>query len=119
MQKSKILETSLVLTTGFLVIYLIEPYEPFLYIAMALGFIGIFIKPLAKYIAIGWFKLADALNFVFSKLMLGIIFYLVLFPISILYRMSKKDKLQLKRQKATTWTERNYTYQAKDLENIW
>lgn len=119
MDKSKILETSLVLTTAFLVLYFVKPLVLFLYIAVGIGMIGIFIKPLAKYIAIAWFKLADILNFVFSKIILGAIFYLVLFPISVMYRMSKNDKLLLKRQKSSVWVEREYKYKAKDLENIW
>lgn len=119
MNKSKILETSLVLTTAFLVIYFIKPNEIFLYIALGLGITGILVKPIAKYIAIAWFKLADVLNFFVSKIVLGSVFYLVLFPISLLYRISKNDKLQLKKQQAGTWIERKHKYEAKDLENIW
>jgi hypothetical protein len=119
MDKKKVLETSLVLTTAFLVIYILKPNQVFLYLAVAFGFIGIFIKPLAKLIAIAWFKLADVLNYIMSKIVLGIVFYLVLFPISLLYRLSQKDKLQLKRQKKSTWIERNYEYKAADLKNIW
>lgn len=119
MNKSKILETSLVLTTAFLIIYFFKPFNWLLYVAASVGLVGIFIKPLAKLIAIAWFKLADVLNYIFSKLVLGLVFYVVLFPISILYRLSKQDKLLLKRQKTTTWIDRNYKYKAQDLENIW
>jgi len=119
MTKTKILETSLVLTTGFLVIYAIKPIEAFLYLALSFGLIGIFIKPLAKQIAIAWFKLADLLNFVMSKVVLGTIFFAILFPISLLYRISNKDKLQLKKSQKSAWIERNYAYKSADLKNIW
>lgn len=119
MNKSKILETSLVLTTAFLGLYFLKENVIFLYIAAGFGVVGIFIKPLAKYIAIAWFKLADILSFVFSKIVLGAVFFLVLFPISLLYRISKKDKLRIKKTTDSVWDERNYQYSSKDLENIW
>jgi len=88
-------------------------------IAFAFGIIGIFIKPLANYIAIAWFKLADILNYFVSKIVLGTLFFVILLPIALLYRLLKKDKLQINRSKNTLWIERNYTYKRADLENIW
>jgi polyferredoxin len=119
MDKTKTLETSLVITTGFLVIYLITNNRLFLYLAFAFGVTGIFIKPLAKYIAIAWFKLADILNYFVSKIILGTLFFIVLFPVSLLYKITNKDKLRLKRSKSSLWIERNHTYSSADLENIW
>lgn len=119
MDRTKALETNLVLTTGFLLIYLLTKNELFLYLAFAFGITGIFIKPLAKYVAIAWFKLADILNFFISKLILGTLFFFVLFPVSLLYKISNKDKLQLKKSKDSNWIEHNHTYSSADLENIW
>jgi len=119
MNKSKIFETCLVLTTGFILLYFITANALFLKIAFGVGLVGIFIKPLANYIAIAWFKLADILNYFVSKIVLGILFFIVLLPISILYRLSKQDKLYLKRSKNSMWMERNFTYKSTDLENIW
>jgi len=119
MDRSKTLETSLVLTTGFLLIYLLTKNDLFLYLAFAFGIVGIFIKPLAKYIAIAWFKLAELLNYIVSKIILGTLFFVVLFPVSLLYKISNKDKLRLKKSKSSLWIKRNHTYSATDLENIW
>ena len=119
MQKTKILETSLVLTTGFLILYIISSKAIFLYLALVFGIIGIFVKPLAKIIAIAWFKLADILSYIVSKVILGALFFLILLPISMIYKIFNKDKLQIKRTKKTNWVERNQTYSLVDLENIW
>lgn len=119
MDRTKTLETSLVLTTGLVLIYLMTKNEMFLYLAFAFGITGIFIKPLAKYIAIAWFKLADILNYFISKLILGTLFFFVLFPVSLMYKISNKDKLRLKKSKDSTWIDRNHTYSSADLENIW
>lgn len=119
MDRNKSLETSLVLTTGFLILFLIFGNQWFLYLALTFGVIGIFIKSLAKYIAILWFKLADILNFFVSKIILGALFFVILWPVSLLYKISNKDKLRLKRSENSTWVERNHSYNSADLKNIW
>lgn len=119
LEKNKIPETILVLTTGFLWIFIITKTELFLYIAIAFGMCGIFIKPLAKYITVGWFKLADILSYVSSKIILGMLFFIVLYPISLLYKISNKDKLRRKRSEDSDWIERNHNYSSADLQNIW
>jgi hypothetical protein len=44
----------------------------------------------------------------------------MLCPIAFLYRLKKKDPLQLKRKPAGSYfTTRNHTYTARDLENLW
>ena len=119
MDRIKTLETGLVLTTGFLLIYLLTKNDLFLYLAFAFGITGIFIQPLAKLIAKIWFKLADFLNLFVSKIILGTLYFVVLFPTSLLYKISNKDKLRLKRQKSSLWIVRDHTYSSGDLENIW
>ena len=119
MERTKILETGLVLTTAFLVIYLLTGNNVFLYLAITVGISGIFVKPVAKYIAVAWFKLADVLNFFVSRFILGTLFFMILFPISLLYRISNKDNLRLKRSDKSAWIERNHKYSLGDLENIW
>jgi predicted membrane protein len=119
MDKIKTLETSLVLTTGFLILFLIFGNLWLLYLALVFGVIGIFVKPLAKLIAKAWFKLADILNFFVSRLVLGTLFFAVLWPVSVLYKISNKDKLRIKRSGNSNWIKRNHKYSSADLENIW
>lgn len=119
MEKEKSLETSLVLTSGFILVYIITKTELFVYLAFGLGFIGIFLKPVAKVITIGWFKLADILNYFVSKLILGTLYFVVLVPISILSRVFNKNGLKLKKSSKSMWYKRDYKYAANDLENIW
>jgi len=119
MNKTKIAETSLVLTTGFVALYFVFKKPVFLIIAFAFGFTGIFIPVLARIIAIAWFKLADALNFVVSKIMLGIVFFVVLVPVAFIYKSTGKDKLALKKKNDSNWVIRNKKYTDADIENIW
>ncbi len=119
MEREKSLETSLVLTSGFLLVYIITKIDLFVYLAFCFGIIGIFLKPVAKIIAVGWFKLADILNYFVSKFIFGTLYFVVLVPISILYRVFNKDSLKLKNPSKSVWYKRDHTYSATDLENIW
>ena len=66
-----------------------------------------------------WNKISDAMGFVSSRIILSIVYYLLLFPISIFYRLSNKNHLQRKKSPHSIFKERNHQYTKKDLENIW
>lgn len=119
MNREKSLETSLVLTSAFLLVFLTTKIELFVYLAFSFGIIGVFLKPVAKIIAIGWFKLADILNYFVSKLVLGTLYFVVLVPTSILSRIFKKESINLKNSSKSMWYKRHHNYSANDLENIW
>ncbi len=123
--KSKTTEAILVITTALLVLYLYGViYQQvskllFVYLACGIGLAGVLINPLAKIIAIGWYKLAEGLSFVSSKIILGTVFFFILFPVASLYRLLNKDKLGIRISKKSIWVNRNHTYKASDLENMW
>lgn len=125
MKRSKKYEALLVLSTAFLVIYLIghlkhgEARAFYLYLACGIGLSGIVLRPLGDLIARGWYKLADLLSLVMSKVIMSLIFVFVLIPVSALYRLSKKDRLKLKENSESGWIERNHRYRYEDLKNIW
>lgn len=126
MSKEKVYEALLVIATALLVIYLIgiiryDVSRPILiYIACGVGLSGVLIKPLGRLIAEGWFKLADVLSFVMSKVVMSVVYIVILVPIALLYRLIKTDKLFLKKAaQNTTWTERKIDYSSNDLKNIW
>ena len=125
MSKTKIYEALLVISTAFLVIYLYgmlrhgESKELFIYVACGIGLSGIIIKPLGKLIAQAWYKLADLLSLLMSKVIMSLVFVLVLVPVALLYRLSKKDRLGLNRKNESRWIGREHRYTSDDLKNIW
>jgi hypothetical protein len=119
MKKDKTTEALLVIATGFLLLYLLKDKDWMLYVAFGAGLIGIFIKPFARLIATGWYKLGDLLGFVVSKVVLTLVFFILLVPISFLYRLFNKDSLKRKNTYTSFWSERNHVYGANDLKNIW
>ncbi len=120
MERQKQLETCLVISTGLIVFWFIYEVKILLTIALVMGLIGLFIPALAKWINWAWYKLADMLGFVMSKVLLSVVFFIFLFPIAMLSKLfTKKDSLQLKKKTDTYWTERKHTYSSKDLEDVW
>lgn len=90
------------------------------YLALALLFLGVFIKPAALWVAWGWLRLAHVIGLVNAKIILTLIFYLVLTPIAVCYRLIRGDALRIQRQPAdSNWHPRNHTYEKADLEKAW
>jgi len=81
--------------------------------------LGELVSNIASLIAVYWLKLGDVMGFVVSKAVVGIIFFLFLLPIALIYRAFKKDPLGLRKEKSSYWLTRNYKYLPKDLENTW
>jgi hypothetical protein len=119
MTKEKAVETCLVISTGLLVLYFVLHMKVFIPLAVLIGAIGIFIKPLAVLIATLWIKLGELMGFISSKIILTVAFFVFLLPIATLYRLIKKDALGLKNTKASYWTNRQVNFSPKDLDNIW
>jgi len=112
-------QTCLVIMTGLLVLWFVSGHKWLVTAAVAIGLIGAFVPVLAKWISWAWYKLAEGMGWVMSKVLLSAVFYLFLFPIALIYRLTNKDNLQLKRHPDTYWTERKHKYSDKDLENGW
>lgn len=119
MKKEKVLEAILVISTGFLLLFVINGQKLFLFIALGAGLTGVLLKPLARLIAIGWYKLGDLLGYVVSKVILSVIFFLFLAPIAFLHNLFNKDILRLKNSEKSFWNERKHDYSPDDLRNIW
>lgn len=92
----------------------------FLYVAFGIGIISILSSYLAEKIVWIWDKIALILGTINSKILLSLIFYLFLVPIAIISRIfKKKDDLILKKKpEGSYYKERNHTYNAEDLKNV-
>ena len=112
-------ESCLVIMTGLLVFWMIYQVKVLITIAIAIGLIGAFIPTVGEWINWIWYKIADVMGWVMSKVLLSAIFFLFLFPIALIYKLFNKDTLQLKKKQDTYWTKRSHKYAAKDLENVW
>ncbi|MEM6963682.1 MAG: SxtJ family membrane protein [Bacteroidota bacterium] len=126
MDREKKVEAILVIVVGFLALYFIfgkwRGFEVdwMLWVSLSVGVLSLMSSAIMDGITWVWFKFAHVLgNYVTGPLLLGIVFFLVLFPISIFARLFGKDHLMKKRRDGSYFVERNHAYSTEDIENIW
>lgn len=120
MDRKTNLETSLVIVTGLLIIYFFKTWNALLIIAAGIGITGIFFDKPATYVTWLWTQIGHLFGKVVPKIILAIVFYLFLFPISLLRKVSVRLKYKNAYKKNISgWLERDYYYKKKDLLNPW
>lgn len=113
-------ETILAIVLGLLVIWFFTNAKALVIISAVLAFIGLMIPMVSGWITWLWLKISHVMGWVMSKVIMSIVFYLVLFPISLLARLSNKDQLKLKKSNETSYySTRNHRYSPEELENPW
>ncbi|MEO1021743.1 MAG: hypothetical protein AAFW89_04315 [Bacteroidota bacterium] len=112
-------KTQLVIVTGFLVIAAIFQVEWPAYVALAIGALSVIVKPAGDGIVWVWFKFAELWGGVVNRVLLGLIYYLFITPIALLFRLFGNDPLQLDKSKGSVFEWREHQYKKEDLENPW
>ncbi len=120
LNREKQLETMLTIAVGFFLVAWSTKNKYIFLFALLIGLIGMFSKTLTHYISNGWMKVGEAMGAVSSRVILSAIYFLFLFPIALMYRIGRKDTLQLKKSESVScFVTRNLHYEAKDLKNPW
>jgi len=115
------LETVAVLALFMLVLaWLTHRYA---YVVAALLFVAatLSIRPLANRIARVWLGFAELLAIVNSRIILTLLFFLVLTPVALVYRLFAKNPLMVRRQEgvSTYYCTRNHLFAKADIEKMW
>ena len=111
--------TILVISTGFLIIYFIFSWEWAIIVSLIAGVTGILSPYLSRKIEWLWMKLSKLLGYIVPNIILSVVFYLFLFPISVLYRIFNKDPLMLSKKYNSYFTDINRNIDKKSLEKLW
>ena len=91
-----------------------------LYISVALLALSIIFPAIAAFISKYWRKVAEFTGRQISRLILLIFYFVILTPVALVSRIFTKDPLRLKKEKKESYfTDRNHTFIADDLENMW
>ncbi len=109
----------LVITTGFLALHLIYSWHWAVYVSLAAGLIGIVSPYLSRKIEWIWMKLGKLLGYVVPNILLGLVFFLILFPISLISKIFRKDPLMLSRQYESYFVKIDKAVEKDDLRKIW
>jgi hypothetical protein len=117
----EVLETLMPLVLVLLLLYLIFSLAGFLYGAVGLLTVALFIRPLAELLAGGWLRFAKLLAAVNAKVLLTILYYLLLTPVALLFRLFNRNPLQLKAAQGipSYYTICNHHYSGNDLTKTW
>lgn len=113
-------DTGMAMVLLFLLIFLGRKKEGWLFVAMALHVINMIVPNIYKPIAVLWLGLSDLLGAVTSKILLGLLFFIVVTPIGIFRKLAGKDSLKLrafKKSRESAMLTRNHMFSAKDIEN--
>lgn len=120
MDVSEKVKAQLVIVTGLVVLYFVFKSPWWLYAAAAVGLLSIAVPVVGDLIVKAWFKVAEILGNINGKIILSVMFFVFLWPIALLYRLSSKNPLTIKRTNDSSfYTERNHQYTKDDLEQTW
>jgi hypothetical protein len=117
--ESENLKSLLVIVVGFLILHIMFKAKVLFNIAVAVGLLSLLSTTASKSILWLWNKIALVLGWINTRIILGMVFYLFLLPIALLFRAFTKNPMQLKNIDESAYTVRNHTYTARDLENTW
>jgi hypothetical protein len=118
--KSNAVKTILIISVGLVFVYLVTKWKWIIYISLIIGLIGIFSSYLSKKIDFLWMKLTWILSLIVPNIILCIVFYLLLFPLSILSKIfSKKDQLHLKNNCDSVFISINKDFDKGSFEKPW
>lgn len=115
------------LVSGLVGIYLIlrwrfdNDVQGLIYAATAIGLISAVSQRVASVIAQGWMFLGMAMGKVVGSVLLTIVYFLFLTPISVLQKVfSGKGKFKMKAPNAgSTWIDREHNFKKDDLKELW
>ena len=111
--------TILIISMGFLILYLLFLWQWAVYVSLIVGVVGIISSYLSKKIEWGWMKLAKIMGYIIPNILLSIVFFLFLFPISLLSKLFSKDPLMLSEKYKTYFIDINKEMDKKSFEKIW
>lgn len=111
--------TILIISMGFLTLYLVFFWQWAVIVSLIVGVVGILSSYLSKKIEWWWMKIAQFMGYIIPNILLSIVFFLLLFPISILSRLFKKDQLMLSKKYKTYFVDINKEMDKKSFEKIW
>lgn len=111
--------TILVISMGFLILYLLFLWYWAVLVSLTVGVVGIFSPYLSSKIEWAWMKLAKLLGYIIPNILLSIVYYFFLFPISVLSKLSGKDPLMLSSKNNSYFIDIDKETDKKSFEKTW
>jgi hypothetical protein len=90
-----------------------------IYAAILVGVLGLLSSTIANWIDTVWINSMKAVGYLNTHLLLGLIFFLILTPLSFIYRLFTKDIMHKTNNNSSMFHQRNHMYEMDDLKNPW
>jgi hypothetical protein len=113
-------DSGLALVLICMICYLVWKHQFLILLAIAFLLVAMTYPPIYKPFARLWFGLSTALGTVVSRIILTIVFYAVVLPVSLIRRALGKDAMKIKiwkKDNASVFRRREHRFSAKDLEH--
>jgi uncharacterized membrane protein len=105
---------------GFLVLFVLFKWKWALYTSLGVGIVALASSYISDKIEWGWNKLAEILGNIVPSILLSVVFFVFLMPISFLARLFKKDSLMLSRKHSTFFIDtQNRQMDKQSFEKTW
>mgnify|MGYP000350858829 CR=1 FL=1 len=111
--------TILVICTVLLMLHVLFSWQWTVYASLGIGIIGVSSSYLSEKIHRFWINLSEILGLIVPRIILSLLFFIVLLPISILFRIFNKDPLMLSTKYDSYFINVNKNYDKKSFENTW
>jgi hypothetical protein len=119
MTRRKQIETLAVLALFLLVVARWQKNWIYVYAGVAVFLTGLVWKDFGRLVAKGWMKLGEVMGVITGKILLTLVFFLIVFPISLFAKRSGRSNIRLKPGGKTYFKDRNHVYTREDFENVW
>ena len=111
--------TILVISMGFLVLYVIFSWQWAVFTSLIVGAGGAISRSFSRFIEKAWMKLALVLSYIIPTVLLAIIFYFILFPVSIISKIFTNDPLMLSKKYDSYFVDVDKEIDKESFEKIW
>lgn len=117
--KSEPIKTVLVITLGFVIVFIFTQQKWAILVASGVGFCGLISNWLASKIDYVWMKLAWVLGKIMPNIILSAVFYFFLTPIALMSRLGRVSNLQLKNTEKSLFKNSLKEFEKKSFEHPW
>ena len=119
MNKEKDLETVIVLALASLIIYIKFDANWGIYLAMGFLALAIISKKAINILSKIWFSFSNYLGLVMNYVIMFLIFYLILTPLSFFQRLLGKNQFHNEKKENSYFHKCNHLYGINDIEKPW
>ncbi len=111
--------TSMTISAGLTGVYFLTGWTWSIIFSLLIAVSGAFSPFIAAKVDFLWMKFSALLSLIIPNILLCLIYFIILFPVSVLHRFFTGDTLNLKDKDDSTFEVRDKEFNKSSLEKIW